>query len=117
MKGRVLAIAVLFASLAPADAQVQQPAAPEPILRVTIDPPRVVVGQKATLRIDVLAPNYMTAPPVLPDFQVRNAVTRQLRSINQSERRRERPMRACGSSSRSIRRSPAPTRSPIRRSR
>ena len=61
--------------------------APEPVLKVTIDPPRVVVGQNTTLRIDVLAPNYMTSPPELPDFQVRNAVTRQLQSVNLSEQR------------------------------
>ena len=54
---------------------------------MTIDPPRVVVGQRTTLRIDVLAPNYMTSPPELPGFQVRNAVTRQLQSVNLSEQR------------------------------
>ena len=54
---------------------------------MTIDPPRVVVGQRTTLRIDVLAPNYMTSPPELPGFQVRNAVTRQLQSVNLSEER------------------------------
>ena len=52
-----------------------------------IDPPRVVVGQKAPLRVEVLAPNYMTSPPELPGFQVRNAVTRQLQSVNRSEER------------------------------
>jgi hypothetical protein len=62
-----------------------QTGAPEPIVRMTIDPPRVVVGQKTTLRIDVLAPNYMTTPPELPDFQIRNAVTRQLQSVNINE--------------------------------
>src|SRR5262245_28366058 len=62
-----------------------QTAAPEPMVRMTIEPPRVVVGQKTTLRIDVLAPNYMTTPPELPDFQVRNAVTRQLQSVNINE--------------------------------
>ena len=35
----------------------------------------------------MLAPNYMTSPPELPDFQVRNAVTRQLQSVNISEQR------------------------------
>ena len=54
---------------------------------MTIDPPRVAVGQRTTLRIDVLAPNYMTSPPELPDFQIRNAVTRQLQSVNLSEQR------------------------------
>ena len=51
-------------------------------MRAAIDPPRVVVGQSATLRVEVLVPNFMTKPPELPDFQVRNAVTRQLRSLN-----------------------------------
>jgi BatD DUF11 like domain len=60
---------------------------PEPIVRVTLDPPRVMVGQRTTLRIEVLAPNYMTAPPELPGFQVRNAVTRQLQSVNINEQR------------------------------
>ncbi|MHC2439036.1 BatD family protein [Bradyrhizobium sp. USDA 4451] len=78
--------ALMLGLLAPCAALAQQ-SAPEPIVRVTLDPPRVVVGQAATLRIEVLAPNYMTAPPELPDFQVRNAVTRQLRSANESEER------------------------------
>jgi hypothetical protein len=56
-----------------------------PIVRATIDPPRVTVGQKATLRIDLLAPNYMTKPPVLPDFQLRNAVTRAESPVNMTE--------------------------------
>jgi hypothetical protein len=65
----------------------EQASAPEPVLRVTLDPPRVVVGQKTTLQIDVLAPNYMTSPPELPGFQIRNAVTRPLQSVNISEQR------------------------------
>ncbi|MCP3382980.1 BatD family protein [Bradyrhizobium sp. CCGUVB4N] len=65
----------------------QQPVAAEPIVQVTADPARVVVGQPVTLRIVVLAPNYMTSPPELPDFQVRNAVTRQLQSVNTNEQR------------------------------
>lgn len=65
----------------------QQPVTPEPIVQVTVDPPRVVVGQPVTLRILVLAPNYMTSPPELPGFQVRNAVTRQLQSVNTSDQR------------------------------
>jgi hypothetical protein len=76
------AMLVLMLALPRAQAQT---AAPEPILRMTIDPPRVVVGQSATLRLDVLAPNYMTAPPELSGFQVRNAVTRQLQSVNINE--------------------------------
>jgi hypothetical protein len=83
---RCLAIALLtLGAIVPPRAWAQTP--PEPVLNVMIDPPRVVVGQRTTLRIDVLAPNYMTSPPELPDFQVRNAVTRQLQSVNLSEER------------------------------
>src|ERR1700750_1936510 len=81
---RNLAIAIL-AFAATAHAAWAQQSAPEPVLNVAIDPARVVVGQPTTLRIDVLAPNYMTSPPELPDFQVRNAVTRQLQSVNINE--------------------------------
>ena len=35
----------------------------------------------------MLAPNYLTKPPLLPEFQVRNAVTRRLQSLNLSEQR------------------------------
>lgn len=80
-----LAIILIMASLA-CGARAQT-TAPEPIVRVAIDPPRVVVGQSATLRVEVLVPNFMTRPPELPDFQVRNAVTRQLRSLNINDRR------------------------------
>ena len=79
-----LAIALLIAAM-PVAASAQQAGVPEPIVRTTIDPPRVMVGQAARLHVDVLAPNYMTSPPVLPDFQLRNAVTRQLQSVNTSE--------------------------------
>ena len=91
MRYRSLAIALVVLPLMPHDACAQgggsQSSVPEPIVQMTIDPPRVVVGQKTMLRVEVLAPNYMTAPPELPDFQVRNAVTRQLQSVNRSEER------------------------------
>ena len=80
---RWLLLAVFAAPLASA----QPAAAPEPIVTATIDPPRVVVGQKATLLVTVLAPNYMPSPPVLPEFQLRNVVTRSLGAINQVETR------------------------------
>lgn len=85
MRGVLTIAVVTLAAMAPCDGQAQQAGNLEPILQVTIDPPRVVVGQRTTLRVDVLAPNYMTAPPELPAFQVRNAVTRQLQSVNRSE--------------------------------
>ena len=75
-----------LALLAPV-ASAQQTTAPEPIVTVTVNPPRVVVGQQVTVKMMVLAPNYMPSPPVLPDFQIRNAVTRGLGNVNQSETR------------------------------
>src|SRR5262245_44908306 len=75
---------LLLYLIAPA-AFAQQAATPEPILRATLEPARVVVGQPAVLRIDVLAPNYMTAPPLFPELQLRNAVTRELGTVNMSE--------------------------------
>ena len=83
-----IAAALLLVAVLPLQAALAQPAdAPDPIVQMTIDPPRVVVGQPATIEIVVLAPNYMTAPPELPDFQVRNAATRPLQSTNISENR------------------------------
>lgn len=85
---RTFAIAILaFAATAACSVWAQQAGAPGPIVQVTVDPERVVVGQKTTLRIDVLAPNYMTSPPELPGFQVRNAVTRPLQNVNLSDQR------------------------------
>ncbi|MBP1290307.1 hypothetical protein [Bradyrhizobium elkanii] len=78
--------APMLGLLAPCAARAQENT-PEPILRMTLDPPCVVVRQAATLRIEVLAPNYMMAPPKLVDFQLRNALMRQLRSPNESEER------------------------------
>ncbi|WP_375778741.1 BatD family protein [Bradyrhizobium sp. ma5] len=83
----LLAIGALILDLLAPVATLAQQATTEPIVQVTVDPPRVVVGQATTLRVDVLAPNYMTAPPELPGFQIRNAVTRQLQSVNTSEQR------------------------------
>ncbi|MCP3476576.1 BatD family protein [Bradyrhizobium sp. CCGUVB1N3] len=88
MRGWIGSIALLLAAVLPSqDDRAQQATAPEPIVQVTIDPPRVVVGQQTTLAISVMAPNYMTSPPELPGFQVRNAVTRQLQSVNTNEQR------------------------------
>lgn len=60
-------------------------AAPQPMIRTSLDPPRVVVGQRIMLRLDILVPNYMTVPPAIPDFQIRNVVTRRLGTVNISE--------------------------------
>jgi hypothetical protein len=82
---RIVPCALALAALTAAASA--QPAAPEPTVTVTLDPPRVMVGQKTTLLVTVLAPNYMPAAPVIPDFQVRNAVTRALGAVNQTETR------------------------------
>ncbi|MCP3397377.1 BatD family protein [Bradyrhizobium sp. CCGB20] len=88
MRAWVGSIAVLLGcALQSQGARAQQAVTPDPIVQMTIDPPRIVVGQPTTLSILVLAPNYMTSPPELPDFQVRNAVTRQLQSVNTNEQR------------------------------
>ena len=76
---------ILYVTIGAAAAQ--PTSAPEPIVRVGIDPPSVTVGQPATLHIDVLAPNYMTKPPVVPDIQFANAVTRASGTVNLSEQR------------------------------
>jgi len=76
---------MMLATLCASAATAQQAAPLQPIIRTTIEPARVVVGQTATLRLLVLGPNYMPAPPVIPDFQVRNAVTRSLGAVNQTE--------------------------------
>lgn len=59
----------------------------EPIAQASIDSPRVVVGTPIKMHVVVLAPNYMTSPPEMPSFQVRNAATMQGRSVNTTERR------------------------------
>lgn len=63
----VLAAIVLIFAVLPA---MSQTTAPQPVVRSTLNPVQVVVGQPATLVVEVLAPNYMTKPPVMPDFQI-----------------------------------------------
>lgn len=81
------ALVILVLCLAATALKAQDAASPEPIVSVTINPQRVVVGQSAMLQIDVLAPNYMTKPPVLPDFQISNAVTHAGSTLNMSQQR------------------------------
>jgi hypothetical protein len=79
----VLAAIVLLFAVAPA---MPQTAAPQPVVRSTLKPAQVVVGQPTTLVVEVLAPNYMTKPPIMPDFQIRNAITRTGSTLNMSDR-------------------------------
>lgn len=81
MRSLLAAIVLIFA-IAPALAQT---AAPQPVVRSTLKPAQVVVGQPTTLVVEVLAPNYMTRPPVMPDFQIRNAITRTASTLNMSD--------------------------------
>lgn len=69
----------------PASLLAQSPATPEPLVRLSMDRRQVLVGQRATLKLEVFAPNYMTAPPMVPDLQMRNAATYSLGTRNQSE--------------------------------
>jgi hypothetical protein len=80
-----IALLAFLLLAAPLAAHAQQNTTPEPIVRTAIEPQRVMVGQSTTLRVEVLAPNYMTSPPDLAGFQLRNAVTRQLQSVNTNE--------------------------------
>ena len=51
-------------------------AAPEPIVRVTVTPDEVRVGEAAELQVTVLVPTWFTKPPVYPSFELANAITR-----------------------------------------
>lgn len=86
---RLLAIVLSIAlGLAPgAVTHAQDAAAPEPFLRAALAPERVTVGQMTVLTMDVLVPNFFATPPVVPDFQIRNAVTRTLDRTNFAEQK------------------------------
>lgn len=66
---RILACGCVLALFATSNAGAQQTLTPEPVVTASIDPARVVVGQRATLVVTVLAPNYMPAPPFFPIFR------------------------------------------------
>lgn len=62
-------LALLLVALAAA-AQV------EPVVRLAVEPASVRVGEALSLRITVLVPTWFPRPPVYPDFEVANAITR-----------------------------------------
>ena len=62
-------LALLLVALA-ADAQV------EPVVRLAAEPASVRVGEALSLRVTVLVPTWFPRPPVYPDFEVANAITR-----------------------------------------
>ena len=47
-----------------------------PIVRVSVTPETVSVGESAELRVTVLVPTWFPRPPVYPAFELANAITR-----------------------------------------
>jgi hypothetical protein len=69
MKHAAAIIILVFASEA-ASAQ-----APQPIVRANLQPAeQILVGQPVRLIVEVLVPNYFTASPVFPEFELENAI-------------------------------------------
>ena len=54
-------------------ARAQTVVAREPFLRAKLEPAGVTVGEMAVITLEVLVPNFFATPPVVPDFQIRNA--------------------------------------------
>jgi hypothetical protein len=48
----------------------------QPIVRISVDPQSVVVGEHLTMRVRVLVPTWFPKPPVFPDFELPNTITR-----------------------------------------
>lgn len=82
-----IVLSIAFALAAGSMSRAQDAAAPEPFLRATLAPERVTVGEMALLTLDVLVPNFFATSPVVPDFQVRNAITRTLDRTNFAEQK------------------------------
>jgi hypothetical protein len=65
---RTLAIALLWAGCVHGQ--------DAPIVRVNVDPDTVMVGESAELTVTVLVPTWFPQPPVYPNFELANAITR-----------------------------------------
>jgi hypothetical protein len=48
----------------------------QPVVRVSVSPETVNVGEPAKLRVAVLVPTWFTRPPIYPGFELSNAITR-----------------------------------------
>ena len=48
----------------------------EPIVRVSLAPESVAVGESAQMQVTVLVPTWFTKPPVYPSFELANTITR-----------------------------------------
>ena len=70
MKGIRVASALLVLSSSFAAAQVQ------PVVRVAVSPESVAVGDFATVEVTVLVPTWFVRPPVYPNLELANAITR-----------------------------------------
>lgn len=48
----------------------------DPVVRMQVEPPSVRLGEALSLTVTVLVPTYFPRPPVFPDFELANAITR-----------------------------------------
>jgi hypothetical protein len=48
----------------------------QPIVRITLSPESVSVGEAVNMRVTVLVPTWFASPPVFPSFEIANAITR-----------------------------------------
>lgn len=48
----------------------------DPVVRVDVSPGAVAVGESVQVRVTVLVPTWFPRPPVYPDFELANAITR-----------------------------------------
>lgn len=69
MRSAVLMIIALTSSAAAVGQQ-------QPIVRVELSPDTVAVGDSAEMRVTVLVPTWFARPPVYPNFELANAITR-----------------------------------------
>jgi len=67
MRFTILAV-ILFSAIAVAEER--------PIVRAEISPETVAVGETIELRVTVLVPTWFTRPPIYPNIELANAITR-----------------------------------------
>ena len=48
----------------------------EPLVRISLEPESIQLGESARMRVTVLVPTWQPEPPVYPTFEIPNAVTR-----------------------------------------
>ena len=72
---RLLAL-VLINIAFPGTLLAQEQEQQQPIVRVTLSPESVSVGEATDMRVTVLVPTWFANPPVFPTFEIANAITR-----------------------------------------